>query len=102
MLGNDVSLFLSKLLPLFLYPVGLSLFLGLIGSLCSLLKFRRLALACVWSAMIPLDLLHSFFANRIIASLERQYPPRTMAQMPEADAAIVLGGGLGQPPAATS
>jgi uncharacterized SAM-binding protein YcdF (DUF218 family) len=95
---NDVFLFLSKLLPLFFYPVGLSLSLGLIGGLCSLLKFRRLALACVGSAMIILWVCSTpFFANRAVASLERQYPPRTMAQTPEADVAIVLGGGLGQP-----
>jgi len=98
MFENDVFLFLSKLLPLFLYPVGLSLSLGLIGSLCSLLKFRRLALACVGSAMIVLWICSTpFVASRAIASLERQYPPRTMAQTPVADVAIVLGGALGQP-----
>jgi uncharacterized SAM-binding protein YcdF (DUF218 family) len=95
---NGFFLFLSKLLPLFFYPVALSLSLGLIGSLCSLLKFRRLALACVGSAMIILWICSTpFFASWAIASLERQYPPKTMEQTPEADIAIVLGGALGQP-----
>jgi uncharacterized SAM-binding protein YcdF (DUF218 family) len=98
MFENGVSLFLSKLLPLFFYPVGLSLSLALIGSLCSLLKFRRLALTCAGSAIIILWICSTpFFANRAVASLERQYPPRTMAQTPQADVAIVLGGALGQP-----
>jgi uncharacterized SAM-binding protein YcdF (DUF218 family) len=98
MVENGVFLFLSKLLPLLFYPVGLSLSLGLIGSLCSLLRFRRLALACVGSAMIILWICSTpIFAARVVASLERQYPPRTMAQTPEADVAILLGGALGQP-----
>jgi uncharacterized SAM-binding protein YcdF (DUF218 family) len=98
MFENGVSLFLSKLLPLFFYPVGLSLSLALIGSLCSLLKFRRVALASVGSAIIIIWICSTpFFANWAIASLERQYPPRTLAQTPEADVAIVLGGALGQP-----
>src|SRR5262252_4176853 len=98
MFEHGLSLFLSKLLPLFLYPIGLSLSLGLIAALCSLLNFRRLALSSIGSAMIILWIGSTpFFANRAIASLERQYPPRTMAQTPEADVAIVLGGALGQP-----
>jgi uncharacterized SAM-binding protein YcdF (DUF218 family) len=98
MFENGVFLFLSKFLPLFFYPVGLSLSLGLIGSLCLLLKFRRLAIASVGSAMIILWICSTpFFAIRVIASLERQYPPRTMAQTPGADVAILLGGALGQP-----
>jgi uncharacterized SAM-binding protein YcdF (DUF218 family) len=98
MVESGVFLFLSKLLPLFFYPVGLSLSLGLISCLCSLLKFRRLAQACVGSAMIILWICSTpFVANRAIASLERQYPARTMVQTPEADVAIVLGGALGQP-----
>jgi len=49
MFENGVFLFLTKFLPMFFYPVGLSLSLGLIVSLCSLLKFRRLVLASVGS-----------------------------------------------------
>ncbi len=35
--------------------------------------------------------------NLAAASLEWQYPPRTMAEPPYAEAAIILGGALGQP-----
>jgi uncharacterized SAM-binding protein YcdF (DUF218 family) len=98
MFENGVFLFLSKLLPLFIYPVGLTLSLGLIGSLCLLLKFRRLALASAGSAVVILWICSTpFFSIRVIASLERQFPPRTIAETPEADVAIVLGGALGQP-----
>src|SRR5262245_35447224 len=98
MFESGFSLLLSKLLPLFFYPVGLSLSLALIGCLFLLLKFRRLALSSIGSAMIILWICSTpFFATRAIASLERQYPARTLAQTPEADVAIVLGGALGQP-----
>jgi uncharacterized SAM-binding protein YcdF (DUF218 family) len=95
---SSVMLFLSKLLPIFVYPVGLTLSLLLISGLCLLLNFRRLAVFNVVAAMTLLWVCSTpVFANWVIASLERQYPARTMAETPEADVAIVLGGVLGQP-----
>ena len=91
-------LFLSKLLPIFVYPVGLTLSLVLIGGLCSLCNFRRLALSTVVAAMTVLWICSTpVFARWTIASLERQFPARAMAETPEADVAIVLGGALGPP-----
>lgn len=98
MLESGSALFLSKLLPLFLYPVGLTISLVLIGGLCSMLNFRRLALSSFGAAMAILWVCSTpVFANWALVSLERQYPARTMAETPEADVAIVLGGALGQP-----
>jgi uncharacterized SAM-binding protein YcdF (DUF218 family) len=98
MFESGFSLFLSKLLPVFLYPIGLTLSLALISGLCSLFSLRRLALSSVGAAITILWVCSTpVFANWAIASLERQYPPRTMAETPEADVAIVLGGALGEP-----
>lgn len=82
--------FLSKLLPLFIYPIGLS----------SLL----LALALVWvwkhpkraTWAIALSLFILFFSgnptvsNKLVRTLEGQYSPPD--PMPNADAIVVLGG----------
>jgi uncharacterized SAM-binding protein YcdF (DUF218 family) len=98
MFGNDILLFLSKLLPIFLYPLGLTLVLSILGGICALLDRRRLALANVGAAATILWICSTpAFAAWAIASLERQYPPRTIAETPAADVAIVLGGILGQP-----
>jgi len=98
MLESGSSLLLSKLLPVLLYPVGLTLSLALISGLCSLLSFRRLALSSLGAATAVLWVCSTpVFANWAIASLERQYPARTMAETPKADVAIVLGGAVGEP-----
>lgn len=85
-------LFLSKLLPLFVYPIGLSTLL------------MTLALVWVWRHperaiwVIALSLFILFFSsnplvtNRLVRSLEQQYLPPD--PMPTADAILVLGGGI--------
>jgi uncharacterized SAM-binding protein YcdF (DUF218 family) len=98
MYESAFPLFLSKLLPVFLYPVGLTLLLVLIGGLGALFNFRWLALSSVGTAMTVLWICSTpVFANWAIISLERQYPARTIVETPDADVAIVLGGALGQP-----
>jgi uncharacterized SAM-binding protein YcdF (DUF218 family) len=98
MFENGFSLFLSKFLPVFFYPVGLTISLVLIGGLCALLNLRRLALSSIGVAMSILWVCSTpVFANWAVASLERQYPARTVAETTEVDVAIVLGGALGQP-----
>ena len=82
--------FLSKLLPLFVYPVGLSSLLMVLG-LVWLWRHPRWA-----SGAIALSLFILFFSsnpivsNKLMSSLEWQYfPPKPM---PTADAIVVLGG----------
>ena len=89
---------LTKVLPLFVYPLGLAISLILLGVLLAKFDFRRLAAWIVAAALIVLWTCSTpIFARWALASLERQYPPRTMAETPEADVAIVLGGVVGQP-----
>lgn len=93
-----MDLYLSKILPIFVYPVGLTLALALFAGLCGLLRWRRLgrlsivlAVAVLWISATPAvgDLLYR--------QLERQYPPIAAADAPTADVAIVLGGVLSPP-----
>jgi uncharacterized SAM-binding protein YcdF (DUF218 family) len=83
-------LFLSKLLPLFIYPLGLSCLLLFI-SLWLCFKRSRLTVVPVTLALIILLISsNSGISNRLIASLERQYPPRS--DLPSAEAIVILGG----------
>lgn len=83
-------LFLSKLLPLFIYPVGLACIMLL---LALLLSWRRSRWTCVpvFLALIILLVAGNVrVSNRLIKSLEWQYLPIT--KMPEAEAIVILGG----------
>lgn len=91
-------LFLSKLLPLFIYPVGLTILAGVAALGLSILGFVRasrivlaIGLAYLWIASTPIA------ANWLYAQLERTYPAVAVDALPKADVAIVLGGAIGQP-----
>lgn len=93
-----MSLYLSKILPLFIYPVSLTLLLAGCAGLCQVLCWRRLAgfsnvlaVLVLWVSSTPV------VAEFLYGALERQYPPVAIASTPTADAAIVLGGAVGQP-----
>ena len=83
-------LFVSKLLPLFIYPLGLSCLLLLLALwFC----FRR----SVWTFLpVSLALIILFVSgnttvsNNLMVSLEQQYLPRT--NLPSAEAIVILGG----------
>jgi uncharacterized SAM-binding protein YcdF (DUF218 family) len=94
---NEAVLFLTKLLPIFVYPLGLAIVLLLFSRLAIILDWRRAgvlsasgALALLWVCSTPV------FAEWAMASLERQYPATAISDTPEADVAIILGGTLGQ------
>lgn len=95
---SSLILFLSKLLPLLVYPVGLSLTLMTLAGAGALLGRRRLpnlalagAVGVLWLSAMPV------FATWAIGTLERQFPARSIADTPKADVAIILGGAIGQP-----
>jgi uncharacterized SAM-binding protein YcdF (DUF218 family) len=98
MTDSTLTLFLTKLLPVFVYPLGLAIGLLLLGGLAAALSWRRLssaavavAVAWLWVAATPA------FAEWALGTLERRYPPRTIADVPTADVAIILGGAVGGP-----
>jgi uncharacterized SAM-binding protein YcdF (DUF218 family) len=105
-----VSLFLSKLLPLFFYPLGLSSLLITIALLnllwqskrsrnpsnsskpISLLKKNRFASFLIGIALVILLLSsNEIFSKWLVRSLEWQYLPN--GDIPQAEAIVVLGGG---------
>ena len=83
-------LFLSKLLPLFIYPVGLASLL-LVTSLV-FHKRRRIQTACVVLALALLIFFgNEWVSHRLVSSLEWQYLPA--GELPAAEAIVLLGGG---------
>lgn len=85
-------LFLSKLLPLFIYPVGLTCVLLLLA-IFSLWKHPRRAVACMLTAIAVILISgNGWVANAITQSLEWQnIPPKAL---PNTEAIVVLGGAI--------
>ncbi|OKH24663.1 YdcF family protein [Chroogloeocystis siderophila] len=82
-------LYLSKLLPLFFYPLGLACIL-IIFALVTLWKKPRQASTALTIALIVLLLASNGWVSRsLVRSLEFQNIPQ---QLPNADAIVVLGG----------
>ena len=103
---STVSIFLSKLLPIFLYPLGLSTLLIIIallslvwtskrsrnGSNTNKLKSKRFPVTLLSLALAILLLSsNGIFSNWLLRSLEWQYLPT--GELPQAEAIVVLGGG---------
>jgi uncharacterized SAM-binding protein YcdF (DUF218 family) len=93
-----MSLYLTKILPLFVYPVSLTLLLAGFAGLFWLLRWRRLAGASGVLAVLVLWVSATPAVGEFLyGALERQHPPVALAATPTADAIIVLGGAVGQP-----
>lgn len=88
---------LDKILPLAVYPVGLTIVGGIVALALSLTGFVRTsrailaaAVAVLWISSTPI------FANWLYGALEAEYPPVAIEDLPRTDVAIVLGGVLGR------
>jgi uncharacterized SAM-binding protein YcdF (DUF218 family) len=84
---------LSKLLPLFVYPLGLAIIFGLLAVVTALRGHRvravismMLAVAILWVSST------NVFSTFVISSLEQAYPPVPIENLPHVDAIVVLGG----------
>ena len=85
-------LFLSKLLPLFVYPLGLACILLLVA-LVRLWKHPVQAAIAIGLALIVIGVGgNGWVANSVMQSLEWQHVP--MGELPQAEAIVVLGGGI--------
>ncbi len=85
-------LFLSKLLPLFIYPLGLACLLILAAMVNLWKRPRQAALSLVLALTVLLAGSNGWLSNQLVQSLEWQYLP--IANLPNADAIVVLGGSV--------
>ena len=85
---------LSKLIPPFLDPPGATLLMALAAAL--VWRWRpRAAVAVLAAALVHLYLLSTPIVSGMLgATLERRYPPLPIESVPQADAAVLLGGVL--------
>ncbi|HLF29412.1 MAG TPA: YdcF family protein [Xanthomonadales bacterium] len=91
-------LYLSKILPLLVMPLGLVLLLGLLALACWLLGKRRMSGACGLLALLLLWISSTpFVAESLYGRLEASFPPQPLTQIPASSCIIVLGGAVGLP-----
>ena len=83
-------IFLSKLLPLFIYPLGFACLLLLIALWLCFRRSRWVFIPVLFAFIILVTTSNVRVSNHLIASLERQYLP--YENMPNAEAIVVLGG----------
>jgi len=93
-----VYVYLSKLLPLLVMPLGLVLLLVLLA--LAFLRWRKLRMsrACgvlavliLWISSMPI------VADSLYGRLEAFFPPEPLAQIPMSSCIVVLGGAVGSP-----
>lgn len=82
--------FLSKLLPLFIYPLGLSSLLMAIGLVLLWRRPKRASGAIALALFILFFSSNPLVSQKLVSTLEWQYLPPN--PMPTADAIVVLGG----------
>lgn len=85
-------LFLSKILPIFLYPLGMSCLLMAIAIITFWKRPRWAATALALSLTILLLGSNGWVSTGLARSLEWQNLPK--AELPSAEAIVVLGGGI--------
>ena len=82
--------FLSKLLPLFIYPLGLSCLLMVLGLIWLWKKPKRARWAIAASLFVLYFSSNIAVSDKLVSTLEWRYLPPD--PMPTADAIVVLGG----------
>ena len=85
--------FLSKFLPLFIYPLGLAILLEVIAAILIWKGKRRGGFAAIVSGVILLWVCATpAFSHFVRGSLEKEFPPMSVEETPTADAIVILGG----------
>lgn len=91
---------LNKLLFILVCPLGLTLLLGLTGMILLFARrYHKAGLCLITTALIWLYLSSMpIVADTLLYSLESRYPELTVNELPDAEAIVVLGGGVDPSP----
>jgi uncharacterized SAM-binding protein YcdF (DUF218 family) len=88
--------YVSKILPLFVMPLGLALVLLLVALLFLRRGWKKTASGLLTVTALGLWLASTpFVAQELYRSLERQHPPVSLAEVPATDCIVLLGGAVG-------
>ncbi|TGL59348.1 YdcF family protein [Leptospira ognonensis] len=87
---DPIFFFFSKVLSIFIYPFSLFFLLGIYA----LLKVKDRRSKFIFSSLLLFLYFFSnaFIAAKLVASLEKNYPPIEIETLPEVDVVVVLGG----------
>jgi len=92
----DFGIFISKLLPLFVYPLGLCLLLGLLALFLIATGWRRSAFVSLLTGLSIVGVTASApIMEKLLNPLERMFEITLPKDAEVADAIVVLGGGVG-------
>jgi uncharacterized SAM-binding protein YcdF (DUF218 family) len=98
MATESMFLYLSKLIPLFFYPIGLATLLVLLSLFWIWRKRLRLAVSSLGFAIFVLLFFSAPVVSRwLLNNLEEQYPETAIEKLPKAQAIVVLGGSIAFP-----
>ncbi|AGY59239.1 YdcF family protein [Gloeobacter kilaueensis] len=90
-------LYLSKVLPAFIYPIGLSMVLVVAVALLGR-RWPKTAIGLCGAVFLLLGIFASpLVSTALLGSLESQYPGGPIAKLPTAQAIVVLGGSVRMP-----
>ena len=88
-------IYLTKILPLFVLPIGLVIELSFIALLFLLKGWRKtsaaflgLAMLLLWVSSMPI------VADTLLGKLEQDYPAVMMTEVPASECIVVLGGAV--------
>lgn len=91
----SLGIFVGKAAAAFLMPAGLTMVLLAAAILQSLRHRAKSARAFMLAAFAVITLASNpIFAAFAIGTVERQYPPAAIEDLPKADIAVLLGGGV--------
>ena len=92
-----MSVFVTKILSMFVHPLSLGLLL--VGAGALLWSWRRVIGALMLAGGVLVLWVPStpVFADWIQGTLENRFPPTSIKEVPTADAIVVLGGSIGAP-----
>ena len=86
-------LYLSKLLPLLVLPVGIVIELSLMALLFLLFKKRKASAACLVVALVVLWVSSMpIVADTLYGRLEQDFPPVALEDIPVRNCIVLLGG----------
>jgi len=88
-------LYLSKLLPLLVLPIGIVIELSLLALLFLLLRKRKASAVCLVVALVVLWVSSMpIVAGVLYSRLEQDFPPVALADVPVRECIVVLGGAV--------